>query len=421
MAESNPRSLIGAVLNVRMLLCVLCGFSSGMPLYVLVQLVPAWLRASEVDLATIGLMSMVSFPYTWKFLWSPTMDRIVPPILGRRRGWALITQVCLFVVIASLGAFDPADHMGWIAAFVGAIALFSASQDIVLDAYRRELLPDHELGIGNAMFVNAYRLSSLVPGSLALILADQMPWSTIHPIVAAFMGIGVLTSLLMPEPVDQGLAPKSMAEAVVKPFTAFVEAHGVRGTLLVLGFMLLYKLGDSMATALLTPFYLDVGFSMTQIGTVVKAASLWSAIAGGVAGGLIMVKLGINRALWVFGVVQLVSILGFALLSEVGAHSGVLFVVVSFEYLGVGLGTAAFVAFIARSTDKRYTATQLALLTSLTGIPRTFANASTGYIIEWIGYTGFFLGCTVIAIPGMLMLPFVAPWGPDPVSKEEPS
>jgi PAT family beta-lactamase induction signal transducer AmpG len=393
-----------------MLLCVLCGFSSGMPLYVLSQLVPAWLRESGIDLATIGLMSLVAFPYTWKFVWSPAMDRLVPPVLGRRRGWALITQVLLFGAIASFGAFDPSHDMGAIAVVVGAIALFSASQDIVLDAYRRELLPDHELGIGNAMFVNAYRVSSLVPGSLALILADRMPWSVVHPIVAAFMAVGLVTSLLMPEPADVGMAPKSLREAVVQPFRAFLGTHGSRGTVLILVFMLLYKLGDSMATALLTPFYLDTGFTMTQIGTVVKAASLWSAIAGGVVGGVAMVKLGINRALWLFGVVQLLSILGFAVLAEVGADPTLLFFVVSFEYLGVGLGTAAFVAFIARSTDKRYTATQLALLTSLTGIPRTFANASTGYLIESVGYTVFFLACAVVAVPGMLMLPWVAPW-----------
>ncbi len=400
-----------------MLACIFCGFASGMPLYVLYQLVPAWLRDAHVDLKTIGLFSLVSFPYTWKFLWSPLMDRIVPPFLGRRRGWAALMQVGLLGALAAFSFLDPTEDIGLIALVVSIVALLSASQDIVLDAYRRELLPDAELGVGNSFFVNAYRVSSLVPGSLALILSDTLPWSTVHLIVASFMLVGVATSVFMPEPEVSMPPPRSFARAVVEPFQEFFARDGVKSALLILTFMLLYKLGDSMATALATPFYLDLGFTKTEIGTVAKVASLWASIGGGIAGGVLMIRIGINRSLWIFGVVQISSILGFAALAEIGHSIPALFMAVSFEYLGVGLGTAAFVAFIARSTDKRYTATQFALLTSLTGVPRTFANASTGWLIEAVGYTQFFLFCTLIALPGMILLRWVAPWGPDPIRR----
>ncbi len=421
----SDKPIRAAVLNRRMVASIFCGFASGMPLYVLYQLVPAWLRDAHVDLKTIGLFSLVSFPYTWKFLWSPLMDSIVPPFLGRRRGWAVLTQLGLMLALAAFSLLDPTENIFTIAVVVSVVALLSASQDIVLDAYRRELLPDHELGLGNAFFVNAYRISSLVPGALALILSDHLPWSTVHLIVASFMLIGVVTSVLMPEPTVHQAPPRDIESAVIEPFREFFRRDGTRSAVLILVFMLLYKLGDSMATALVTPFYLDLGFSKTEIGTVAKVASLWASIGGGLAGGLLMIRIGINRCLWLFGVVQITSILGFAALAEIGHNISALFVAVSFEYLGVGLGTAAFVAFIARNTNKRYTATQFALLTSLTGIPRTFANASTGWLIETIGYTQFFLFCTAIALPGMFLLPWVAPWGPDPapasVTSREPT
>ena len=386
------------------------GFTSGMPLYVLFQLVPAWLRSNNVDLATIGLFSLVSLPYTWKFLWSPLMDRFSLPFLGRRRGWALITQIALFFTIGSLGQFDPVQSLGTIVAVVFVVSLFSASQDVVIDAYRRELLADDELGTGTSIFVNAYRLASLVPGSLALILSDHLPWSAVYWITAAFMLVGIATTLVIREVSDDRLAPHSLREAVIEPFHEFFSRDGVAAAVAILAFMFLYKLGDSMATALATPFYLDMGFSRTEIGSIAKVAALWSVIAGSVIGGIAMLKLSINRALWIFGFVQLITILGFAWLSVVG-HSPVgLFIVVSAEYLGVGLGTVALTAYIARETSRAFTATQFALFTSFIAVPRTFANASTGFLIEAIGYTQFFLLCTAVAVPGMLMLFKAAPW-----------
>jgi PAT family beta-lactamase induction signal transducer AmpG len=408
--SSPARNWKEILLNRKMVVCVFLGFTSGMPLYVLFHLVPAWLRSHEVDLATIGLFALVSLPYTWKFAWSPLMDRYKLPFLGRRRGWALLTQVGLLFSIAALGRFDPSVSLQAIVVTVFAISLFSASQDIVIDAYRRELLADDELGTGTSFFINAYRLSSLVPGSLAFILSDHLPWSVVYWVTAAFMGIGIATTLLIKEVSDDALAPGTLREAIVDPFVEFFSRDGIKAGLAILGFMFLYKLGDNMATALATPFYLDMGFSRTEIGSIAKAAALWAVIAGGIIGGVVMLKLTINKALWVFGVVQMVTILGYVWLSTVGHHPLGLFMVVSAEYLGVGLGSIALTAYMARETSKAFTATQFALFSSFIAIPRTFANASTGFIIEAIGYTQFFVLCTVLAIPGMLLLFKAAPW-----------
>ncbi len=393
-----------------MLICVFTGFTSGLPLYVLIQLVPAWLRVEGVGLAEIGLFALVGFPYTWKFFWSPIMDRYALPFLGRRRGWMLVTQVALLVSIAAMGFIKPDLSIWTVAYLAAAVAFFSASQDIVLDAYRRELLPDIELGIGNAIHVQAYRLAGLVPGALALILADFLPWHVVFAVVAAFMGVGLVLTLLIQEAIANPSPPKTLREAVVEPFREFINRKGLASAALILAFMFLYKLGDNMATALQSPFFLDIGFTLTQIGAISKVAALVAVTVGGLAGGIVMIKLGINRALWLFGVVQVISILGFALLSTVGADPWVLGGVVAFEYLGVGLGTAAFTAFIARMTNPVFAATQFALFTALAAVPRTLANSVTGIIVEQVGWTTFFLICTTVAIPGMLLLFKVAPW-----------
>jgi PAT family beta-lactamase induction signal transducer AmpG len=394
----------------KMLICIFLGFTSGLPLYVLIQLVPAWLRSSDIDLATIGLFSLVSLPYTWKFIWSPVMDRFRPPFLGRRRGWALITQVALLLSIGIMGHFDPTESLRGIVVLVFLVSLFSASQDIVVDAYRRELLQDDELGTGNSFAINAYRMSSLVPGALALILADHLPWSSVFWITAAFMGVGLITTLMIREVSDDALAPHTLKAAVIEPFREFFTRGSMGSALAILAFMVLYKLGDNMAVALETPFFIDMGYSLTEIGSVAKIAKLWSAIAGGALGGILMLKLSINRALWIFGFVQMGTILGYAWLSIVGHNLTGLFAMVSAEYIGVGMGAIALTAFIARETSLGFTATQFALFSSLFAIPRVVANASTGFIIEAIGYTSFYLVCTALAIPGMLMLFKVAPW-----------
>ncbi len=395
-------------LERNMLICVLIGFSSGLPLWLLINLLPAWLAESHISLKTIGAMSLIMLPYTWKFLWAPLMDRVALP-LGRRRGWMWLSQLALLLAICGYGQLNPQTDMQWVIALSLAVAVFSATQDIAIDAYRRELLPDEEMGLGSALHVNAYKLASLVPGSLALILADHIPWSWVFVITALFMLPGFLTSLWVKEPA-QFSTPTTLRAAIVEPFTEFIGRNGWKTAVYLMLFILLYKMGDSMATALATPFYLEMGFTKTEIGTVAKTAGLTASIAGGLIGGLWMLRLGITRALWLFGVAQMVTILGFAVLAKTGAVLWVLASAIALEALGTGMGTTAFVAFIASQTDKRYTATQFALFTSLSAVPRSFINASTGWIVEGLGWFNFYLLCTALALPGMFLLIKIAPW-----------
>ena len=406
----TSQSLRDILLNRRMLICIFTGFASGLPLYILISLVPAWLRTEGVGLKEIGLYTLIGLPYTWKFFWSPLLERYPLPLLGRRRGWMLLTQISLLCSIAVLPQFNTTTQLWPLAALCALIAFLSATQDIVIDAYRRELLPDVELGLGNSIHVNAYRIAGLVPGSLSLILADFLPWDTVFLITAAFMSIAIVLTLSIREPNHPNPAPATLQAAIVEPFREFFQRLGLSQALLVLSFMFLYKLGDNMATALATPFYIDMGFELSQIGIIAKHAALWPMIVGGLLGGLMMVKIGINRALWVFGLVQLISIFGFALMAHVGEGLWLLALVIGFEYLGVGLGAAAFIAFIARTTSRAHSATQFALFTALTAVPRTVANAGTGYLVEAVGWEQFFYVCALLALPGMLLLQKVAPW-----------
>ncbi len=392
-----------------MLICIFTGFSSGLPLYILISLLPAWLRSEGVNLKAIGLFALINLPFTWKFLWAPLFDRYTPP-LGRRRGWLLISQLLLLVSIPIFGAFNPKLDIWTIAYLATVVAFFSACQDVVLDAYRRELLIDSELGLGNAVHVNAYKIAGLVPGSLSLILADHMAWSSVFTITALFMLPGILMTIFVAEPALKNGTPKTLKAAVLEPFKEFISRHGLQSALTVLAFIFFYKLGDSMATALATPFYLDMGFSKTEIGLIAKNAGLWPSVIGGLLGGVWMFKLGINRALWIFGTVQMIAILGFAWLATLGHSLLWLGIVIGVEAFGVGLGTTAFVAYIAHTTHPLYTATQFALFTSLAAVPRTFANAATGFMVENLGWFKFFILCFILAIPGMLLLFKAAPW-----------
>ncbi len=399
-----------AILNRRMLICVFTGFSSGLPLYLLFQMVPYWLRTEGIGLAEIGFFALVQFPYTWKFLWSPIMDRFTLPFLGHRRGWILLTQLALLGSMGAMGFLEPELNLWTVAYLSAGVAFFSASQDIVLDAYRRELLPDVELGLGNSIHVQAYRLSGLIPGGLGLILSDYLPWHMVFVVIALFMLIGIVMTLVIDEAIKEPTPPQSLKASVIEPFKEFIGRSGVGPALLVLAFLFFYKLGDNMATALQTAFFYDVGFTGTQIGTIAKFVGTTAAIVGGMVGGIIMIKLPINRALWLFGLVQITSILGFALLSIIGANPWMLAAAMAFEYLGVGLGTVALTAFIAKSTNVAFAATQFALFTALASVPRVLASATTGLIVEQTGWTNFFVLCTALAVPGMLLLLKVAPW-----------
>ena len=395
----------------KILIATLLGISSGLPLYVLYQTIPAWLKDSGVDLSDIGLFQLIGIPYTLKFLWAPLLDRYSLPVLGKRRSWMFVTQLLLIISIAFMGFFNPETNLKSIVFLTIIMTTFSATQDIVIDAYRRELLNDNELGAGNAWFINAYRFSSLVPGSLALILADNIAWRYVFPVVAIFMFIGLLTTLFIKELTHKATKNRNFLATIIDPLLDFIQKQGLKNAVLFVSFLMLYKLGDSMATALSTPFYLDLGFTKTVLGSVVKIAALWSSIAGAFIAGYVMRKISLNRSLWIFGVFQMVTILGFAWLSAIDNPSKIdLFIIVSLEYLGVGMGTVAVVSYMFKISSKTFAASQIALFTAIAAIPRTFINATTGFIVESVGYTNFFLICTACAIPGMIILIYIAPW-----------
>ena len=390
-----------------MLVAFVMGFACGLPLLLTISVLQAWMKDEGVDLAVIGMMALVGLPYTLKFLWAPFLDRFSLPFLGRRRGWMLVAQIALMMSIAGLGQSDPVQNP-WLLVFAAfLVTFFSASQDIVVDAYRREDLADEELGLGSSLYVNGYRVGMLLASGGGLIMADYMDFSMVYLILAGCMLPGLIATLLTPEPAIPAGTPKTMREAVVDPL---VEYFSRQGALWILAFILLYKVGDTMASAMTIPFYLDIGFSKSEIGAVVKLFGFWATIAGGLAGGILMIRLGINRSLWIFGILQALSTAGFALLANVGYSIPLLSSVIAFENLSSGMGTAAYAAFMASITNKKFTATQYALLTSLMGIPRVLASAPTGFLAKNVGWETFFIFCTLIAIPGMLLLLKFAPW-----------
>ncbi len=419
--SSSKNQLLKEIFSKKMALCLSLGFASGMPLFVVLTLLGAYLRKEGVNLKEIGLFSLIMIPYTWKFVWSPLVDRYNLFHLGRRRSWMLISQIAVFFSIFLLGQFSPKTSLSVIAVVSVILSFASATQDIVIDAYRREILTDRELGLGTSLFITASRASSLVPGGLSLVIAQFLSWSDVFFITAAFMLPALVVTFFIKEP-ETINAPRNLRQAIIEPFREFKDRRGLKSMFLIILFVFCYKLGDSMATALATPFYIDLHYDLLTIGLVAKNAGLWSMLIGGILGGVIMLKTGINKALWYFGFGQLITILGFVILAHEGIGSDtapsvflLAFVIIA-ECLGAGLGTSAFVAFLSVQTNKTYAATQFALLTSLSAVPRTFCNATTGYIVEFMGWENFFIFCTVLAIPGMLLLLKVAPFKSEPKS-----
>ncbi len=392
------------IFSPRMLVALLMGFACGVPLLLTASVLQAWMTEEGVNLAVIGLFSLVGLPYTLKFLWAPIFDRFALPLFGRRRGWMLAMQAALVVALVLLGRTDP-GHTPWLVAMAAfLVTFFSASQDVVVDAYRREDLRDNELGLGSSLYVNGYRIGMLLAGSGGLILADHIGFRSVYLLMAASLLVGVLTTLLCQEPAVAEGAPTSFREAVVQPF---VEYFSRDQALLILVFILLYKIGDQMASTMTTPLYLSLGFSKTQIGAVAKLFGFWATVAGGLAGGIVLLRVGIVRSLYMFGFLQAVSTLGFTWLALAGNSLPVLATVIAFENLSSGMGTSAYVAYMASLTNKRFTATQYALLSSFMGIPRVLASAPTGWLVETMGWAVFFLGCALIALPALLLLPRV--------------
>lgn len=394
-------SILRIIFSWRMLVTFFLGISSGIPLLVTGSTLQAWMTDEKVDLAVIGMFSLVGLPYTVKFLWAPIMDRYVPPFLGRRRGWMLISQILLMLAIGTFSLVRPAESP-WIVAFLAVlVSFFSASQDIVVDAYRRELLRDEELGLGSSLSVNGYRMGMLFSGAFALFLADRIPWNYVYLLLAASLLIGIITTCLAPGAEGQAAPPKSLREAVLEPFVDYFKRMGAFE---ILAFILLYKIGDVMANSMTTPFILKMGFTKTELAAVVKTFGIFATIAGGLVGGILLIRLGLCKGLWIFGILQAVSTLSFSALASVGAYHSVLAATVTFENLTSGMGTAAFTAFMASLCNKRFTATQYALLSSLMGIPRVIVASPTGFLAERIGWIHFFIFCTLAAIPGLVFL-----------------
>jgi len=399
--------VLKSVFSGRMLVAMLMGFSSGLPLLLTGSVLQAWMQEEGVDLGTIGLFALVGLPYTLKFLWAPLTDRYCLPFFGRRRGWLIVIQLLLMVSIAALGWTQPAISPLNVAVAAWLVTFFSASQDIVIDAYRREALSDKELGLGASLYVNGYRVGMLLASGGGLIMADFMSFSLVYQLMALIMLVGVMTTLFAPEPDIHVAMPGSLREAVIQPFVDYFKRADA---MLILLFILLYKVGDTMASNMTTPFYLDIGFSKTEIGAVVKLFGFWATIIGGIVGGVTILRTGIYRALWAFGILQALSTAGFAVLAQVGYSLPLLAGVIAFENLSAGMGTAAFVAFMASLTNRKFTATQYALLSSLMGVPRVIVAAPTGYFAEWLGWTVFFTACAFIAIPGLLVLTRFRAW-----------
>lgn len=401
------KSIFQAFGNRRTAAVMLMGFSSGIPLALTGGTLQAWMKDERVDLTLIGLFSLVGLPYTVKYLWAPLMDRFVPPFLGRRRGWILLCQAMLVLATIVMAFSHPAANPGLTAAVAVAVAFFSASQDIVVDAYRTEVLEKDELGPGAGVYILGYRVAMLVSGAVALMLAETLPWRVVYLLMAATLGVCMLFSIWAPEPSVEAPAPKSLREAVVNPFVDFFKRPGA---LEILAFIILYKLDVVIASWMMTPFMMEMGFSKIDIGAVNKGFGFFATIGGTIFGGAMMVRLGMFRSLLFFGVLQGVS--GFSLytLAKLGHHYPMMVTSIAVENFCSGMGTAAFSAFMMSMCDKRYAASQYALLSSLMAITRVIGGAPTGYMAKAWGWETYFLVSIAVMIPGLLLLTRYPVW-----------
>jgi len=392
------------VLRSRKILVLLfLGFASGLPLALTAGTLQAWLTVENVDIVAIGWFALVGQPYIYKFLWAPFMDRYALPFLGRRRGWLLLTQLALACAILYMGTLSPRDSAWLLGGVAVLVAFLSASQDVVFDALRTDWLEREERGVGAAVSVLGYRLAMLVSGAGALILADQwLGWQGAYWLMAGLMGIGMVATWFAIEPEVEGGAPKSLDAAVVQPFKEYFARDAA---VLMLVLVVLYKLGDAFAGSFTTAFLLrGPGFSLTEVGAFNKGFGLLATILGGLAGGVMMVRMRLYHALLVFGVLQAVTNLGFMLLAASGKNYALMVAVVGLENICGGMGTIAYVALLMSLCDRRFSATQYALLSALSAVGRVYVGPSAGYMVAALGWTQFFLATFFIALPGLVLL-----------------
>jgi len=394
---------------------LLLGFASGLPLFLTSRTLQAWMTVEQVDLAAIGLFSLVGLPYSLKFLWSPLLDRFVPPFLGRRRGWLVLTQVALAGAIAAMALQQPRLSLQLLAANALVIAFLSASQDIAFDAYRSDVLEPQELGAGAAVAVLGYRVALLVTGSLALILADplspvHLSWPGVYALMGGLMALSVGFSFFAPEPERPVQPPDTLAAAVWLPFREFVGRSGPRQAALILAFIVLYKLGDALINNMVTPFLLQTGFEQRDIGAIQGGMGLVATIVGTLTGGALLTRWGVNRSLWIFGGLQAASNLAYWLLALLGTNYAWMVLSINLENFCGGLGTAAFLAFLMSLCNPNFSATQFALLSSLMAVSRDLLVAPAGQIAKLTGWPVFFALTIALSLPGLALLPWFAPW-----------
>ena len=397
----------------KMAALLVLGFSSGLPFYLTNKTLQAWMTMEHVDLAVIGAMSLVALPYSFKWVWSPLVDRFIPPFFGRRRGWVFMAQIALLLVIAWMSLHDPRRALQIVAINALLIAFFSATQDVALDAYRTDVLDDHEMGAGAAVFVLGYRVALLLTGSAALVLADHLPWPVVYLMMAAIMIPCMIATWRAPEPVLQAPPPQSIADAVRLPFQEFFQRVGVGRAIIVLIFIVLYKLPEYLAQNMSTPFLLQTGFSQTEIGVIQGGIGLFATIFGALAGGAAVAKIGINKSLWAFAILGAGANIMFYIVSIVGKNDVLLVGSVIVENFCLGLVNGVFVAFLMSMCNVQFSATQYALLSSLMSASRDILVAPAGAIAEHTGWPTFFLVSLVTVIPALLLLPAFAPWGQD--------
>jgi PAT family beta-lactamase induction signal transducer AmpG len=393
--------LIQTLANRRIGIMLPLGFASGLPLALTAGTLQAWLTVVGLDLKTIGIFTLVGLPYALKFLWAPLMDRVVPPWLGRRRGWMLVMQLGVAIGLATMAVIGPGDRPEILGALALVVAFLSASLDIVFDAYRTDLLLRPERGFGAAVWVNGYRFALLLASAGALLLAGHIGWQNTYLLLAGLMATGVVTIFASPEPLAPSAPPASLAEAVGGPLKELFARPGVVGLLALIVF---YKIGDAIAASLQTAFLIGgLGFSVSEVGYV-KGLGLGATLVGALAGGVAMAKIGMVRSLLFFGLLQAVSNLGFMWLAWMGKSYAALTTSILIENVTGGMGTAAFVALIMSLCNHRYTATQFALLSSLESLGRVFSGRPSADLVEMVGWAQFFFWSFVIALPGIWLV-----------------